>query len=186
MHDDTLSTELIRAWSEGDPDALDRLIPIVYRQLHRIASNHLRRERHDHTLQSTALINEAFLALASSELSLNDRAHFFAVASGIMRRILVDHARSAKRQKRGGDLLQVTLHDHADVNVTNASTVLDLEMALSELEAIDARKARIVEMSYFGGLTYDEIAAVFGISPATVKRDLRFSKAWIRKELDNG
>lgn len=175
-------TRLLGAWRDGDSEALHSLMPLVYDQLHRIASSYLRRERTDHTLQSTALINEAFLALSDSDVSLNDRAHFFAVAANAMRRILIDHARAASRQKRGGGMLQVTLHDD-EVGDFDAASVLGLDAALDKLGALDERKSRIVEMHYFGGLNYDEIAAVLDVSAATVSRELRFSKAWMRTEL---
>lgn len=183
MQDDSPVTELLGAWREGDDGALSQVVALVYGELRRIAGGHLRRERPDHTLQSTALINEAFLALVSSDVSLNDRIHFFAVASNVMRRILIDHARAAGRQKRGGNLLQVTLHEDAVADRIDDASILDLDRALARLEAIDPRKAQIVEMHYFGGLNYEEIATVLEVSAATVNRELRFSKAWMRREL---
>lgn len=185
MQTDSPVTELLSAWRNGDRAALDRMIPVVYEQLHRIASGHLRRERSDHTIQSTALINEAFIALSSSKVSLNDRIHFFAVASNTMRRILIDHARAAARQKRGGGALHVTLHEAEIVDPAGNSTILELDTALTQLEQLDERKSRIIEMHYFGGLSYEEIAQVLEISPATVNRELRFSKAWLRRVISD-
>ena len=182
MHEKPQVTQLLGAWREGDTDALHSLMPLVYDQLHRIASGYLRRERADHTLQSTALINEAFLALADSDVSLTNRVHFFAVAANAMRRILIDHARAANRLKRGGCMLQVTFIDD-EVGTVDAISLLGLDGALDKLAELDERKARIVELHYFGGLNYDEIATVLGVSAATVSRELRFSKAWMRTEL---
>lgn len=183
MQNDTPVTELLSAWRAGDQAALDRIVTLVYEQLHRIAEGHLRHERPDHTIQSTALINEAFIALSSSNVCLNDRVHFFAVASNTMRRILIDYARAALRQKRGGNALQITLHEAEIVDPASNSSFLELDSALSRLEELDDRKSRIVEMHYFGGLNYEEIAEVLEISAATVNRELRFSKAWLRRAI---
>jgi RNA polymerase sigma factor (TIGR02999 family) len=183
MHDDSPVTQLLSAWRAGNAAALNEVMSLVYPRLHEIAQRHLRGERAGHTLQSTALINEAFLALVASDVALNDRVHFFAVASNIMRRILIDHARAANRDKRGGKLLHVTLHDDAPAYGADGSGLLELDSALEKLAVIDERKAQIVEMHFFGGLNYEEIAEVLGVSAATVNRELRFSKAWIRREL---
>lgn len=177
-------TQLLTAWSAGDASALDELVPLVHDQLRAIAARHLGRERKDHTLQPTALINEAYLALASSDVSWSDRVHFFAVSSNVMRRILIDYARAALRKKRGGDLLQVTL-SHAEDASNDSESLVELDEALSKLGGIDPRKAEILEMHYFGGLGYDEVAAVLNVSAATVSRELRFSKAWLRRELSD-
>lgn len=176
-------TELLAAWRAGSSSALDEVTSLIYSQLHEIAARHVRRERRDHTLQATALINEAFIALVSSDVQWNDRVHFFAVASNVMRRILIDHARAAGRKKRGGDALHVTLHESAAIDKNDALSLLDLDTAISKLEAESQRSATIVEMHYFGGLSYQEIADVIDVSAATVKRELRFSKAWMRREL---
>ena len=185
MKDALPVTELLDAWRAGDRAALDRMLPLVYDQLHRIAKSHLRGERPDHTIQCTALINEAFIALSSSKVSLNDRVHFFAVASNTMRRILIDHARAALRQKRGGGALHVTLHEAEIIDPQSSSSLLDLDSALTQLAQLDERKSRIVEMHYFGGLNYDEIAEVLQVSAVTVNRELRFSKAWLRREISS-
>lgn len=176
-------TQLLEAWSGGDAAALDQVMALVYDQLHRIAARHLRRERPDHALQTTELINEAYVALVDSDVAWNDRTHFFAVASNVMRRILIDQARAAGRQKRGGDFLHVTLHESGAADARNSAGMLELDAALTKLERIDPRKAAIVEMHFFGGLTYEEIADVLKISAATVNRELRFSKAWMQREL---
>lgn len=185
MAEDSPVTQLLAAWRGGDAAALNEVVSLVYARLHQIANRHLRGERAGHTLQATALINEAFLVLASSDVALNDRIHFFAVASNVMRRILIDHARAANRDKRGGKLLHVTLYDDAPADEPHATGILELDGALSKLAAIDERKARIVEMYFFGGLNYEEIAEVLDVSSATVNRELRFAKAWIRRELTN-
>ncbi len=177
-------TRLLVAWSTGDESALDALMPLVHEHLRTIAARHLRQERANHTLQPTALINEAYLALVDSDVRWTNRLHFFAVASNVMRRILIDHARAALRKKRGGGLLQVTLSD-ADATSGDSETLLELDDALAKLASIDPRKVQILEMHYFGGLGYDEVAAVLGLSAATVSRELRFSKAWLRRELSD-
>ncbi len=175
-------TRLLRESREGDERALDRVVPLVYDELHRLAERQMRGENVAHTLQPTALIHEAYARLAGTDLDWNDRAHFLAVASRVMRRVLVDHARSAGRQKRGGGRERVTLTD-AIAAESGDFDVLDLDDALSRLGALDERKAKVVELCYFAGLTYDEIASALGISATTVHRELAFSKAWLRSQL---
>jgi len=163
-----------------------QVVPLVYGELHRLASLHMRRERGGHTLQPTALVHEAYARLAGSDLTLQDRKHFFAVASRAMRRILVDHARSRGSLKRGAGAARVPLDEAIAVPETSPEEVLELNDALERLAAVDERKARVVELHYFGGLSYDEIAEVEEVSAATVDRDLRFAKAWLQAALGDG
>jgi len=176
---------LLRSWRGGDRDALDRLIPLVYDELKVIAGRLLRGERPDHTLQATALVHEAYARLGGAQVDWRDRSHFFAVAAKQMRRILVVHARSRRRAKRGGGAEQVTLEETIAVSAESAAGLLELDEALERLAAVDARKAEILELHYFGGLTYAETAEALAISPATVDRDLRFAKAWLYRELQD-
>jgi RNA polymerase sigma factor (TIGR02999 family) len=181
MMPDPSVTTLLRAWRAGDRGALDRLIPLVHEELHRLAQGYMRGERPDHTLQATALVNEAYLRLVEADVDWRDRAHFFAVAATTMRRILVDHARSKGRKKRAGAL--VSLEESAVVAPDRDAELLAIDEALTRLAGNDERAAKVVELHYFGGLTYDEIAEALGISAATVDRDLRFAKAWLYREL---
>ncbi len=175
-------TKLLREWGAGDKEALDRLIPLVYDQLRKLASRCLASERPGHTLRATALVNEAYLRLVDSGLDFNDRVHFYAVAARILRHILVDHARSQQRQKRGAGAQRLTL-DEAILVGGDQPGLLDLDDALQRLAMNDRRKSDVVELLYFGGLTYDEVAAALGISAATVHRELRMAKAWLYSEL---
>lgn len=178
-------TALLRDWRNGDGRALEALTPLVYDELRRIAAGYLRRERSGHTLQSTALVHEAYVRLVDADVGWQDRAHFFALAARTMRRILVDHAAARRAAKRGGDAVRVTL----DVELVpqaeaEASTdLLALDAALKKLEALDPRHARIVELHFFGGLTYGEMSEALGISTSTLDRDLRLAKAWLASEL---
>jgi RNA polymerase sigma factor (TIGR02999 family) len=176
-------TQLLNDWRAGNEQALNKLMPLVHDSLQRLAGKYMRGERAGHTLQATALVNEAFLQLVDAEVGWQSRAHFLAVAARIMRRILIDHARAKHRDKRGGDAVQVTLHDAQLVAGGQEPDVLDLENVLQRLHDIDARKADVVELSFFGGMTYDEIGEALGISAATVDRELRFAKAWLLREL---
>ncbi|MBV8436698.1 MAG: sigma-70 family RNA polymerase sigma factor [Silvibacterium sp.] len=178
-----LVTELLRQWGSGDKQALDRLMPVVYDQLRKLASRALRAERPDHTLATTALVHEAYLHLVDANIALNDRAHFFAVSARILRRILVEHARSHSRAKRGGGLQKVELDEAVVVGPVSSDRVLELDEALQRLATLDPRKSEIVELLCFGGLTYDETAAALEISPATVHRELTMAKAWLHREL---
>ena len=160
---------------------MDRLFALLYTPLKDIAKMHMRRERSGHTLQTTVLVNEAYMQLAISGMSWNDQAHFRSAAARVMRNILTDHARSKRSQKRGGDLGRVTLME-SRLGGTDAPDLLDLDEAIKRLAEFDERKAHVVELSFFGGLTYDEIAAVLNISTATVDRELRMGKAWLARE----
>jgi RNA polymerase sigma-70 factor (ECF subfamily) len=179
-------TVLLRRWSEGDERALERLLPLVYDQLKGVAHRRLEGERTGHTLQTTALVHEAYARMVGADLRWQDRAHFFALAARTMRRILVDYARARMADKRGGSADPVSL-DALTVEIAGAdgidADVLALHAALERLEAQDPRKARVVEAHVFGGLTYEETAEALGISAATVDRDLRLAKAWLTREL---
>jgi RNA polymerase sigma factor (TIGR02999 family) len=183
MDDQTQVTQLLNDWRAGNGQALNKLMPMVHDSLQRIANKHMRGERVSHTLQATALVNEAYLQLVDAEVTWQNRAHFLAVAARIMRRILIDHARAKHRDKRGGDMVQVTLHDTRIGSDENEPDILDLEHVLKRLHQLDPRKADVVELSFYGGMTYDEIGEALSISPATVDRELRFAKAWLLREL---
>ena len=175
-------SHLLRAWRDGEADAPRRLIPLVYPELHRLAEQHMKRERAGHTLQPTAVVHEAYLKLVGSDVDWQDRAHFFAVAAQTMRRILVDHARARRAKKRGGE-------DHFSMLVTVAASeprgveLLDLHQALTRLAEIDPERARVVELRFFGGLTVEETAEALGRSPATIKRDWNFAKVFLHREV---
>jgi RNA polymerase sigma factor (TIGR02999 family) len=179
-------TRLLRDWRGGDERALDRLVPRVYDELRAVAARHLAAERPDHTLQPTALVHEAYARLVGTDIPWEDRAHFFAVASGTMRRILVDHARARRAQKRGGAPLGVTLNEGLLAADDAGDDLLALDDALERLAAFDPRKGRAVELRYFGGLHAEEVGRVLGVGVATVQRDLRAARAWLRRELSDG
>jgi RNA polymerase sigma factor (TIGR02999 family) len=179
-------TELLAHWSHGDDAALAELTPLVYEELQRLAHRHMRGERPGHTLQTTALVNEAYLRLADqTNPRWQNRAHFFAVAARAMRQILVSYARSNRAQKRGGGAFKVELDEAAIVSPEQSKEFVDLHEALERLVTLDSRKAQVVELKYFGGLDYDEIAEVLKISRVTVRRDWEFAKLWLYTELHN-
>ena len=176
-------TTLINAWQGGDEAALDQFMPIVYDELRRLARGYMRGEAAAHTLQATALVNEAFIRLADVDIDYADRTHFLAMAARTMRRVLVDHARHAKRAKRGGGALKVTLEDDAVLSQPKSPAVLDLDRALDALAEMDADLAACVELIFFGGLTYDETAAALGKSRTGVYDDMQLAKAWLRRHM---
>ena len=178
-------SRLLRAWSDGDAKALDDLLPLVYDELHRQAHRFLRRERKSHTLQTTALIHEAYLNLIKQKcISLENREHFFAISANLMRRILVNYANARHRKKRGGAAEDVELNESILIATKSKDFDLtELDDALNRLAKLDRQQAEIVELRYFGGLTIEETARVLGISPATIKRDWRMTKAWLYREL---
>jgi RNA polymerase sigma factor (TIGR02999 family) len=179
-------TDLLTRWSHGDDGALSELTPLVYEELRRLAHHHMGGQPPDHTLQTTALINEVYLRLADQgNPRWQNRAHFFAVAARAMRQILVSYARSQGSQKRGGGAVKVELDEAAIVSPKESQEIVDLHEALENLSALDSRKAQVVELKYFGGLTYDEIAEVLKISRVTVRRDWEFAKIWLYTELHN-
>lgn len=177
-------TRLLMDWRGGDGSALDELLPQVYEELRRLARRYMSGERPGHTLQTTALVHEAYIRLIDAEISWQDRAHFFSVAARAMRRILVDHARAHLSVKRGEGEAKVSLDEALAVSPAPAQGLLDLDEALERLSEHDTRKSRIVELHVFGGLTYDEIAEALEVSAATVRLDMRFAKAWLRAELE--
>ena len=179
-------TQLLRQWSGGDKQALDQLVPFVYDQLRKLASNCLRAERPDHTLRATALVHEAYVRLVDAEVAWQDRVHFFAVSARLLRRILVDHAKSRNREKRGGEFEKVPLDEAVLIGPESSAGVVELDEALQRLAAQDQRKADLIELLFFGGLTYEETAAALHISPATVHRELKLAKAWLYRELSCG
>jgi len=177
-------TRLLRAWSSGDSEALQALTPLVYEELHRRAHWHMRRENPGHTLQTTALVNEAYLRLVDMRrISWRDRAHFFALASRVIRHVLVDAARSRQSLKRGADASPEALDEDLLVSANPPADIIALDDALRTLSTIDARKNQVVELRFFGGLTVEEAAEVLGVSAETVKRDWKLAKAWLRREL---
>jgi RNA polymerase sigma-70 factor, ECF subfamily len=178
-------TQLLRAWSEGDGEALAKLTPVLYKELHRMAHRYMRHERSNHTLQTTALINEAYVRLIDwKNVRWQNRAHFFGVAAGLMRRILVDFARSRSYAKRGGGVrMTVSLDEAATVSRQRAREIVALDEALHSLAVIDARKSQIVELRFFGGLSVAETAEVLSVSSRTILREWDLAKAWLNREL---
>jgi RNA polymerase sigma-70 factor, ECF subfamily len=177
-------TQLLQQWSCGDNAALAELTPLVYEELRRLAHHYMEGERPDHTLQTTALVNEAYLRLADqTEPNWQSRAHFFAVAARAMRQILVSYARRNRAQKRGGGRARIELDESAILSPEQSKAIVDLHEALERLGTLDSRKARVVELKYFGGLNHDEIAEVMKVSTVTVRRDWVFAKAWLYTEL---
>jgi len=175
-------TLLLKEWREGNKQSLDKLVSLVYDELRRLAHHYLRQERADHTLQTTALVNEAYLRLIDAEnVQWQDRTHFFAISSNLMRRILVDYARARGSKKRGQNIGKVTINENHFV--TTDRNILKLDDALSALSEFDSRKAKVVELRYFSGLSLEETAQVLKISPDTVRRDWRLAKAWLLCEL---
>jgi len=180
-------TALLLAWSQGDPSALEKLTPLVYQELHRLARGYMGREHAGHTLQTTALVHEAYLRLIdSSRVRWQNRAHFFAVAAQLMRRILVDFARSRHQLKRGGEAPRVSLSEAFEVAGEKDAGLVALDDALQNLASVDLRKSRVVELRFFGGLSVEETAEVLQVSPDTVMRDWRLAKLWLLRELSKG
>lgn len=177
-------TVLLQAWGSGNKEALDRLAPLVYWELHRLAEHFMNRERREHTLQTTALVNEAYLRLVDTQQTdWHDRAHFFAICARAMRQILVDHARSRDSAKRGGGQKPLQLEEALVVGRTPHSGLLDLDEALNRLAVQDKRKSQVVELRFFGGLSVEETAEALKVSPETVMRDWKMARAWLHREL---
>lgn len=180
-------TQLLVAWSNGKQQALERLTPLVYQELHRLAHRYMERERRGHTLQSTALVHEAYQRLINlKDVNWQNRAHFFAVSAQMMRRILVDYARSRRYNKRGGEWRQVPFNEAVAVFRDRRTDIVALDDALQTLADLDPRKARVVEMRFFGGLSIKETAEVLGVSQETVLRDWRLAKVWLLRQLGEG
>ena len=181
---DSNITQLLHDWVEGDQRSLEALTPLVYGQLHQIAARAFRGERPDHTMQTTALVHEAYARLVNVDVDWKDRGHFFALAARMMRRILVDHANARGAQKRGASAHKLPLDDIIVVSPQTSDDILDLHDALNRLAERDERKATILELRYFGGLTYEEISRVMELSTSTLDREIRFAKAWLRKAIE--
>ena len=176
-------TQLLYEWRAGNQEALNQLMPLVYDELRRLAGHYMKSERASHTLQPTALVNEAYIRLVGMEVSWQDRTHFFAVAGRLLRRILVDHAKLHRRDKRGGGLVRMTLDERLGAGGPDPD-ILALDDAITSLSAFDERKARLIELHFFGGLTYKEMAEALEVSQATVHRELRLAKAWLHHDLN--
>ncbi len=179
-------TRLLKAMHDGDSHAAESLLPLLYDELHRLARAYMRRERPDHTLQPTALINEAYLRLVGEQADWNNRAHFIGIAAQVMRRVLVDHARAHRADRRAGKLQRVEMHDDLPISAKQLEEVEDLDEALTRLAAVNERQARVVELRYFGGLSFDEIAGLLALAPRSVKRDWSLARMWLFKELRPG
>ena len=177
-------TQLLLDWGKGDEAALQRLVPLVHKELHRLAHHYMARERRQVTLQSTVLVNEAYLRLLdSSRVGWQNRAQFFAISAQLMRRVLVDFARSRQAEKRGGEACQVELEEAAELPVPQKTDLVALDEALKALASLDARKSHIVELRFFGGLSVEETAEVLKVSPRTIKREWSVAQAWLHREL---
>ena len=177
-------TQLLVRWSKGDKAALAELTPLVYDELRRVARNYMRREPTDHTLQTTALVNEAYIRLIDQDrVRWQNRAHFFGIAAQLMRRILVDHARKRHNLKRGGDVRRIALDEAVLVADEQAAELVALDGALRSLETVDERKSKVVELRFFGGLSIEEAAEVLSVSPATIQREWAMAKAWLYREI---
>jgi len=176
-------TELLHQWSGGKKEALDQVMPLIYDELRKLAGWYLRSERPNHTLRATALVNEAYVRLAGSDVTYNDRIHFYAVAARTLRHILVDYAKTRKREKRGGGAENIPLDEAILVGPESDRGLLELDDALHGLAEQDPEKAKVVELLFFGGLTLEEAAAVLGVSRATVYREMKMAKAWLYREL---
>ena len=178
-------TGLLVDWSNGDQSALEKLLPLVERELHRLAHSYMRREDPNHTLQTTALVNEAYLKLIDQKKThWQNRAHFFGIAARIMRRILMNYARDQQRLKRGGGAIQVSLSEASVISLARTSDLIALDEALEKLMKVDERKTRVVELRHFGGLSVEETAEVLGVSEITVTRDWKFAQAWLLREIE--
>ncbi len=180
-------TMLLHAWRDGDQGALEKLMPLVYHELHRLAHRYMSRERAGHTLQTTAIVNEAYLRLVDArQVEWKDRAHFFAISANLMRRILVEFARSRGRNKRGGDVHKVEFDEALVVSPQRGTDLVALNDALTAFAAMDERKAKVIELRFFGGLSVEETAEVLNVSPDTVMRDWRLAKVWLWREMKHG
>ena len=179
-------TQLLNAMTRGDSGAAEKLLPLVYTELHRLAASYMRRERPDHTLQPTALINEAYLRLAHGDMEWNSREHFIGMAANVMRHVLVDHARAHKAQQRDGGMKRVELREDLAISAEKLEEVVALDEALRSLESLHPRQGKVVELRYFGGLSIEQIASVLGMSERSVKRDWSLARIWLFRELHHG
>jgi RNA polymerase sigma-70 factor (ECF subfamily) len=176
-------TQLLKAMASGDTKAAEDLLPLVYAELHRLAKSYMRRERPDHTLQATALINEAYLRLAKDDTDWKSREHFIGVSANVMRRVLVDYARAHKAEQRGGGLKRVEMEDDLAISAGKLDEISELDEALKRLEKENPRQAKVVELRYFGGLSVEQIASFLGLSPRSVKRDWSLARIWLFRQL---
>jgi RNA polymerase sigma factor (TIGR02999 family) len=176
-------TQLLKAMRTGDSKAAENLLPLVYAELHRLAKSYMRRERPDHTLQATALINEAYIRLVGEDIDWNSRAHFIGVAANVMRRVLVDYARTRNAEQRGGGLKRIEMQDELAISPAQLDEIEQLDEALKKLEKENSRQARVVELRYFGGLSVEQIGALLEIAPRSVKRDWALARIWLFREL---
>jgi RNA polymerase sigma-70 factor (ECF subfamily) len=179
-------TQLLNAMTRGDSGAAEKLLPLVYSELHRLAASYMRRERPDHTLQATALINEAYLRLARGDGEWNSREHFIGMAANVMRHVLVDYARAHKAQQRDGGMKRVELREDLAVSAEKLEEVIALNEALKSLESLHPRQGKVVELRYFGGLSLEQIASLLGVSERSVKRDWSLARIWLFRELEQG
>jgi RNA polymerase sigma-70 factor (ECF subfamily) len=179
-------TQLLKAMRGGDPQAAQDLLPLVYAELHRLAKSYMRRERPDHTLQATALINEAYLRLAGEEIDWKNRAHFIGLSAQVMRRVLVDHARARSAEHRGGGLQRVEMQDELAISPEKLDQVQQIDDLLKKLETVNPRQSRVVELRYFGGLTFEEIAGLLELTSRTVKSDWALARIWMLDQLQPG
>jgi RNA polymerase sigma-70 factor, ECF subfamily len=179
-------TQLLKAMHAGNSGAADRLLPLVYTELHRLAQAYMRRERPDHTLQATALINEAFLRLIGEDIDWNNRAHFIGLAAHVMRQVLVDYARQHNAERRAGGLHRVEMHDDLAISPDRLDEVVSVDQALTGLATHNPRQARVVELRYFGGLSIDQIARVLDVSPRSIKRDWSLARIWLSRQMRPG
>jgi RNA polymerase sigma factor (TIGR02999 family) len=186
MYDPGDITGLLNRWTTGDPEAGDRLAPLIYSELHRLAERIFRGEHHGHTLQPTALVNEVFEKLVSVDVAWQDRAHFFALAARMMRRLLVDYARLRNSRKRGGDALKVTFDESQLADADRSAELIEFDEVLTALAEFDERKADLIQLQYFAGLTFSEMTEVTGLSSTTLDRELRLARAWMRTRLSAG
>jgi RNA polymerase sigma factor (TIGR02999 family) len=184
MPEDTQQfAQLLHEWSAGRKEALDQLMPVVYDELRRLAGRYLHSERRDHTMRATALVNEAYVRLVNSDMTYQDKVHFYAVAARTLRHILVDYAKARRRDKRGGGVENIPIDEAILVGPETDQGLVELDEALNRLAEQDAKKAKVVELLYFGGMTYEEAAEMLGISRATVHREMKVAKAWLHREL---
>ena len=179
-------TQLLNEMAKGDSGAAEKLLPLVYSELHRLAASYMRRERPDHTLQATALINEAYLRLSRENAEWNSREHFIGMAANVMRHVLVDYARAHNAQQRDGGMKRVEMKDDLAISTEKLEEVLSLNEALKTLESLHPRQGKVVELRYFGGLSVEQIASLLGVSPRSVKRDWSLARIWLFRELQQG
>jgi len=179
-------TQLLNEMAKGDSGAAEKLLPLVYTELHRLAASYMRRERPDHTLQATALINEAYLRLSKENAEWNSREHFIGMAANVMRHVLVDYARAHNAQQRDGGMKRVEMQDDLAIATEKLEEVLSLDEALKTLESLHPRQGKVVELRYFGGLSVEQIASLLGVSPRSVKRDWSLARIWLFRELKQG